>query len=116
MGRRVLRPRETVQVTGYCDMQLRRMEAAGSFPRRFKLNPDGGPYGACGHDSNEVMAWLEARRASREDTVPRSNDSGEAANAAWIKDRIRERDASLDISAGGDDNDDGGEEAEASGA
>ena len=41
-ARRVMRLPETTRVIGLCDMTLRRLEAAGTFPRRFKLNPDGG--------------------------------------------------------------------------
>ncbi len=66
LQRRVMRLPETEHVSGYCDMHLRRLEKAGTFPRRFKLNPDGGPFGAVGHDYVEVMDWLEARRASRD--------------------------------------------------
>ena len=66
--RRVLRPSETARLTGFSNMHLSRMEKAGNFPKRFKLNPNGGPNGAAGHDSQEVMAWLTARLASREAT------------------------------------------------
>ena len=62
---RVLRPKETEQLTGLSDMQLWRMEQAGSFPKRFKLNPAGGPRGAAGHSNVEVRCWLAGRRASR---------------------------------------------------
>lgn len=65
-GRRIYRPRVTSQIVGLCDMQLRRMEAAGVFPRRVKLNPNGGKRGATGHYSDEVEAWLEERKRSRE--------------------------------------------------
>ncbi len=65
-ARRVMRLPETTRVSGYCDMTLRRLELAGTFPRRFKLNPDGGPFGAIGHDYGEVMQWIEGRRASRD--------------------------------------------------
>ena len=64
--RRVMRLPETTRVAGACDMTLRRMERAGTFPKRFKLNPDGGPFGAVGHDHGEVMEWIEGRRASRD--------------------------------------------------
>ena len=64
--RRVMRLSETTKVVGTCDMTLRRWEEAGSFPRRFKLNPDGGPFGAVGHDYGEVMEWIDDRRASRD--------------------------------------------------
>ena len=62
---RVLRIKQTVEIAGVTDMQLRRWEAAGTFPKRFKLNPDSGKHGAAGHDYSEVMEWLAERRASR---------------------------------------------------
>ena len=65
-ARRVMRLPETTQVVGYCDMTLRRMEKAGTFPKRFKLNPEGGKFGAVGHDFHEVMEYQAARRASRD--------------------------------------------------
>ncbi len=60
----VVRQPETSKLTGYCDMQLRRMEQAGTFPRRFKLNPAGGPYGAVGWSRAEIMNWIVERRAA----------------------------------------------------
>ena len=63
---RVLRLPETERLTGYSNMQIMRLEKAGRFPKRFKLNPEGGKYGACGHNYGEVVEWLEERRASRE--------------------------------------------------
>ena len=65
-AQRVLRPQQTATLVGVCTMTLWRWEKAGTFPRRFKLCPDSGPYGACGHDRAEVMAWIEKRRASRD--------------------------------------------------
>ena len=62
---RILRPPQTVRVSGYSNMQLLRLEKVGRFPKKFKLNPDGGKYGAAGHDYQEGMAWMAARRASR---------------------------------------------------
>ncbi len=62
----VLRLPETMRITGYSDVQLWRMEKAGLFPKRFKLNPAAGKYGATGHDFHEIMGWLEARRRSRD--------------------------------------------------
>ena len=64
--RRLMRLPETCQTTGVVDMTLRRMEKAGTFPRRFKINPDGGPFGGVAHDYDEVQQWLETRLASRE--------------------------------------------------
>ena len=63
---RVLRIPETCYITGLTNVQLHVMEKLGTFPARFKLNPDGGKYGAAGHDFHEVMSWLERRRASRQ--------------------------------------------------
>ena len=67
-ARRVMRLRETTRTAGACDMTLRRWEEAGTFPRRFKLDPNSGPFGAVGHDFNEVQEHLEKRRASRDTT------------------------------------------------
>ena len=65
-ARRVMRLPETTGTVGACDMTLRRWEKTGTFPKRFKLNPEGGRFGAVGHDFTEVMQWIEERRASRE--------------------------------------------------
>lgn len=65
-GRRIYRARLTSQIVGLCDMQLRRMEAAGVFPKRVKLNPNGGKRGATGHYCDEVDKWLDERKRSRE--------------------------------------------------
>lgn len=61
---RVLRVPETEAKTGYCDRQLREMEAEGNFPRRFSLNPNGKGR-AVGHLESEVDAWIAERAASR---------------------------------------------------
>lgn len=63
--KRVVREPECFQISGFCDMQRRRMEKAGTFPKRFKLNPDGGPFGAVGWDADELDAWVKARADSR---------------------------------------------------
>ena len=60
---RILRPAETEAKTGYCDRQLREMEAQGLFPKRFALNPKGGR--AVGHLESEVDEWIAACAASR---------------------------------------------------
>ena len=70
--RRVMRLPETCRTAGVVDMTLRRMEKAGTFPKRFKINPDGGLFGAVGYDYDEVQEWVEKRLASRD---------GEAADA-----------------------------------
>jgi predicted DNA-binding transcriptional regulator AlpA len=62
----IIRQPETSRLVGYCDMQLRRMEQDGDFPRRFKLNPSGGAFGAIGWSRTEIMAYIASRRASRQ--------------------------------------------------
>jgi predicted DNA-binding transcriptional regulator AlpA len=61
---RILRVHETEGKTGYCDRQLREMESAGNFPRRFSLNPNGKGR-AVGHLESEVDEWIAARAAAR---------------------------------------------------
>ena len=61
MTRRVQRIPETERQTGLCNMTLRRLEAKGLFPKRHKLAPDSGTFGAVGHFSDEVAAFVEAR-------------------------------------------------------
>ncbi len=64
--RRLMRLPETCRTASCVDMTLRRMERAGTFPKRFKINPDGGPFGGVAHDYDEVQEWVEKRRASRD--------------------------------------------------
>ena len=64
--RRLMRLPETTRTAGTVDMTLRRMEKAGTFPKRFKINPDNGPFGAVAHDYDEVQEWVEKRLASRD--------------------------------------------------
>ena len=60
---RIVRPTEAELLTGYCDVHLRRLEARGEFPRRFKLADGGGPYGAvgCGTALSTACWQLRAR-------------------------------------------------------
>jgi predicted DNA-binding transcriptional regulator AlpA len=59
----VVRQPEISRIVGLCDMSLRRMEKAGAFPKRFKLNALSGPYGGVGWSRVEVMAWIAERKA-----------------------------------------------------
>ena len=59
----ILRPKVTAKIVGLGDRQIRIMEAAGKFPKRFKLF-DGGK--AVGHLGSEVQAWVRERAASRD--------------------------------------------------
>lgn len=65
----VVREAECFKISGYSNMHRRRLEADGKFPLRFKLNPDGGAFGAIGWDFNELMAWVAERRDSRKQTA-----------------------------------------------
>ena len=62
---RVVRGREAETMTGLVDMQRRRFEERNLFPKRFKLNPDGGARGSYGYSRNEVLEWVQERKASR---------------------------------------------------
>ena len=64
----VLRPAKTAEMVGYSLVHLHRLEKAGLFPKRFKLNAEGGEYGAVGHYFGEVVDYLKARAAERDDT------------------------------------------------
>ena len=61
---RIVRPREAEQLTGYCDVHLRRLEAQGKFPKRFKLTPGSGPYGACGWLMSTIQRHIAERAAA----------------------------------------------------
>ena len=65
-ARRLMRLPETCRTASVVDMTLRRMEKAGTFPPRFKINPDSGPFGAVAHDYDEVQEWVKKRLASRD--------------------------------------------------
>ena len=69
MKDRVVREPECFEISGLCNMQRRRLEARGLFPKRFKLAPDSGPYGAVGWHYGELMEWVAERLASRRQTA-----------------------------------------------
>lgn len=62
---RIIRPAEAEKLTGYTGTHLRRLEVKGLFPKRFKLNPESGPFGAVGWLESDIEVWMEARAASR---------------------------------------------------
>lgn len=62
---RVLRIPETEAKVGYCDRQLRELEAMRLFPKRFPLNPSGKGR-AVGHLESEIDQWIADRAAARE--------------------------------------------------
>jgi prophage regulatory protein len=51
----------------YSDMQIWRMEKAGTFPKRIKLGPN-----RVGWILSEVLEWIENRKAEREAIIPNS--------------------------------------------
>ena len=93
----IIRQPETSRLVGYCDMQLRRLELVGDFPRRFKLNPAGGPYGAVGWSRTEIRVWIAERRAARHvnldgnpvDVATESHAADIAINSAQFAARTR---------------------------
>ena len=58
---RFMRLPETARMLGVTTMTIWRMEKEGRFPRREKLDPSLGKYGAAGHRRGRVLRWLEAR-------------------------------------------------------
>ncbi len=63
----VVRVGKTAEMLNVDDATLRRLEAAGHFQKRFKINPAGGPKGAAGHTYGRVIDFLKARAASASD-------------------------------------------------
>ncbi len=61
---RIVRTAEAEKLSGYCNVQLMRLEAKGEFPKRFKLANTTGPYGAVGWRLSDIQAWIERRAAT----------------------------------------------------
>ncbi len=60
---RIVRPRERKMLCGLSDVHARRLEEAGAFPKRCKLCPNSGKYGATGHMLSWLQAWNQWRAA-----------------------------------------------------
>jgi prophage regulatory protein len=60
---RIIRKEELDQIVPLSDMQRRRLEARGEFPKRFVITPGGR---AVGWLESEVDEWIAARAAARE--------------------------------------------------
>ena len=58
---RIMRLPETARMLGVTPQTIWRMEKEGRFPRREKIDPSLGKYGAAGHRRGRVIAWLKAR-------------------------------------------------------
>ena len=61
---RILRPKEVCKIVGACNVHLRRLEAAGKFPPRFKLFEDSGEYGAVGWLESTIEKYMKDRAAT----------------------------------------------------
>ena len=61
---RIVRPKEAEELIGLSGMHIRRLEEAGVFPKRFKLCPDSGKFGACGWMMSRIQAYLKKRAAT----------------------------------------------------
>ena len=68
MARRIIRPAEAKHKCGLSGEQIRRLEKAGIFPKRFKLNPTADPKGngAAGWFEDEIDDYNERLAARRE--------------------------------------------------
>ncbi len=61
---RIVRPAEAEKLSGYCNVQLMRLEDRGEFPKRFKLANNGALYGAVGWRLSDIQKWIESRAAT----------------------------------------------------
>ena len=66
---RIVRPVEVARLVGLSGMHIRRLEAAGTFPKRFKLCEDGGKFGATGWMLSDIQGWMEKRAATAGEPV-----------------------------------------------
>jgi predicted DNA-binding transcriptional regulator AlpA len=64
---RIVRIKEAVEISGFCDVHIRRLETAGQFPRRFKLADSSGTFGAVGWRLSDILAWIEGRASQSQD-------------------------------------------------
>ena len=70
--RRIIRlPEVREKCGGLSGEQIRRLENAGKFPKRFKLNPTADPQGngAAGWFEDEIYEHIERLAARREPTI-----------------------------------------------
>ena len=70
---RIMLSHELREHVRYSDMHIRRLEAAGKFPVRFKISSDA-QTGRVGWWRHQVEAWLRARGQQRAET-PKSDQS-----------------------------------------
>ena len=58
---RIIDAKERRELVPYSDMHIWRLEKSGIFPRRIQLGPN-----RVGWSQQEVIDWIEARKAERE--------------------------------------------------
>lgn len=75
---KIIRAPELVELVGLSLMHISRLEAAGSFPKRFKLAPGGV---AVGWLSSEIQEFIADRAAAREIGYPKLRAAGDGARA-----------------------------------
>ncbi len=63
---RILRKPEVERRVGACERAIRDWESDGTFPRRFRIHPNGR---AIGWLESEVLEWIRERAASRDDVA-----------------------------------------------
>ena len=57
---------EAAAISGYSDTHRRRLEAAGQFPKRLRLNPNGGGrFGASGYRLSDIESGLPSVAVKR---------------------------------------------------
>lgn len=61
MDDRIVRKPEAELLSGFCERHLRDMEAAGTFPKRFRPDPNSP---AVGWLHSEIMEWIAERAAT----------------------------------------------------
>ena len=61
---RIVRPGEATKIDGMSDVHRRRLEKADIYPKRFKLVPNSGKYGAAGWWLSDILQYLEKRAAT----------------------------------------------------
>ena len=90
---RLVRQEEVLARTGLSRTSVWRLEKAGTFPKRFKLDPNGGPHGAVGWAAlaidRHVDSLVQARDAdSKLKAADKENDEAVKADAERDGDEV----------------------------
>ena len=64
MEDRIVRPVEVEKLVSLSGMHIRRLEAAGTFPQRFKICEGSGKYGATGWMLSTIQEYMATRVAT----------------------------------------------------